>query len=254
MLISVDKWAAWAPGLESRVDWIAWAHGEKQAEQNNTYPPLSFVEPMFKRRLSQLSRMVLEVGNELMSGLDDVRVVFASHYGEIGQQYKISRSIIESGEVAPASFSLSVFNTPVALLSIATKNHGYSTALFGGASAFETALLDTVAHLHGKSNAPVVLIVADELMPEEYNPLIPGRNQPHAFGFLVSRGDRGLLIDAALAAKARAKSEDSVSADDALKSGSTTGGLQFLSWLLRADKTSDFSSAGSSARWTFKWV
>lgn len=152
--IVVQQWAAWAPGLPSTQDWQDWAQGHKQPLQTGDWPALTHLDAMFKRRLSQLTRMVLHVGHELSQGQADIRVVFASQFGEVNQQYKISRSLIDSGEVAPAAFSLSVFNTPVALLSIAEKNHGYASALYGGADSLPTALLEALSLLHAHPEKP----------------------------------------------------------------------------------------------------
>lgn len=246
MILSVDKWAAWAPGIETPQAWREWSEGTQQAVKDNSYPGLPFLDPLFKRRLSQLSRMVLQVGHDLMAGLDDVRVVFASHYGEIAQQHKISKSLIETGEVAPASFSLSVFNTPAALLSIATRNHGYSTAHFGGRATFETALLDVAAHIHQKPDKPVLLIVADELIPLDYDSLIPGRNQPYACGFLFSRSVTGISIDASPGSRLK-KIDDTADGD-------MPSGLQFLSWFIQHDVRSGLNLNNSSTPWEFRWA
>jgi hypothetical protein len=181
--LHVAAWAAWAPGVEDKDAWADWAAGGREIGISAANPPLGHLDGMFKRRLGQLSRMVLQVGHELAPG-QEIPVAFASRWGEIAQQYKIARNLIESGEVAPAAFSLSVFNTPAALLSIAEKNHQRGSALYGGASSFALALLEAAALL--RSGEPrVLLLVGDELVPEAWQALLPARVPPHAVGLLL---------------------------------------------------------------------
>jgi hypothetical protein len=229
--LHVAAWAAWAPGRDSAEAWRDWAGalaaGAEEAagglELSAAAPPLVHLDAMFKRRLSQLSRMILQVGHELAGG-QEIDTVFASRYGEVGQQYKISRNLIESGEVTPAAFSLSVFNTPVALLSIAEKNHRRGSALYGGEASFCTALLEALA-LTGRSGEPVLVLCGDEALPEDWRPLAPGPVFPHAVGLLLSpgagAGTVSLSVEAAGSRPLAVPPGDGLSQD-----------LRFLAWFL----------------------
>ena len=71
------------------------------------------------------------------------------------------------------------------MLSIAEHNQERSSALFGGAAAFSTALVEALAVLqHGHNE--VLLLCGDETVPEPWRPLLPSPILPHAMGLLLS--------------------------------------------------------------------
>ena len=61
--ISVDAWAAWAPGIVTHEDWKAWNQGEKGIEPGEK-PVINFVPPMYRRRLSFLGKMAVMTANQ----------------------------------------------------------------------------------------------------------------------------------------------------------------------------------------------
>ena len=93
-------------------------------------PKLNFVPMLFRRRLSDITKMVVQTVHDVSEGLSHTHVTFASEFGEIQRQYKISEGILSSGEVSPAQFSLSVFNIPASASSIVEQNMvGHSAVL-----------------------------------------------------------------------------------------------------------------------------
>jgi hypothetical protein len=188
--LSIISRAAWAPGLETSADWAGWARGERAIESSGAAPDLDFLPALFKRRLGQLDRIVLFAGHEALGGRKKARVVLATRRGEIGQQYKISSSLAESGEVSPAAFSLSVFNAPSSLLSIAEGNPGSSTAVHAGARSFSMGLA-CCAGMLALDPEPVLLVAADELLPEAYAEIEGGRGESYALALLLAPGSEG---------------------------------------------------------------
>ncbi|RPJ03773.1 MAG: hypothetical protein EHM28_14660, partial [Spirochaetaceae bacterium] len=169
--VSITSWAAWAPGVRTREDWQAWARGELEIEATNEVPGLEFLPSLFKRRFSQLSKMVLQVGHSLVPEGGQIPCIFASHYGEVGRQYQISKGLLDAGEVSPSAFSLSVFNTPAFLLSIAEGNHSAGSALFAGRSGLAVAILEMLGFLKSRPGRECMVIFADEYMPAAYQSL-----------------------------------------------------------------------------------
>lgn len=239
--LRVRAWSAWAPGAAGREEWADWARGGRELVRAGDHPPLAHLDGMFKRRLSQLSRMALQVGHDAAAGMDGLRVVFASQYGEINQQLKISRSLIAEGEVAPAAFSLSVFNTPAALLSIAERNHGYASALYGGPDSFGVAFLECLGLIAAEPGAPVLLLVGDELLPPDYAPLVPGGNQPYALALLLAGGGDGEGLELELESPG-----DGRWAED----GAPPPALAFLAWWLRGE--AELRLAARDFAWRFR--
>ena len=147
-------------------------------------PDVSFVPMLTRRRLSYISRMVVLVSDQVSrdsSGnkLKPSKVTFASQFGEINQQLKISQALIDTGMVSPAHFSLSVFNASVANASILESNTAGYSAVFSGKDAFCTGLTDALAALEVESADTRTFIFADELIPEVYAP-VAGVPYPNA--------------------------------------------------------------------------
>ena len=147
-------------------------------------PDVSFVPMLTRRRLSYLSRMVVLVSDQVSrdhdgNRLDACKVTFASQFGEITQQLKISQALIETGNVSPAHFSLSVFNASVANASILETNTAGYAATASGKDSFVSGLADCIAALENEESDTRTFIFADEPIPETYAP-IAGVPYPNA--------------------------------------------------------------------------
>ncbi len=191
--------AAWAPGLETPDAVAAWARGEAEIKKTTDAPRLEFLPPLARRRLSQLSRMVLEVGHRLAGDGRPRPCVFATRYGEINRQYAITGGLLDAGEVGPAVFSLSVFNTPVYLLSIAEHNTGAGSALCAGPHGLAAAFLDALGFLRpGSRDESCLMLFADEALPPDYLSLFDAPIEPYAFGLALSSRPRPSAVPLSL--------------------------------------------------------
>lgn len=147
-------------------------------------PDVSFVPMLTRRRLSYISRMVVLVSDQVSRDIEGnkltpCKVTFASQFGEISQQLKISQTLLDTGMVSPAHFSLSVFNASIANASILETNTAGYSAVFSGKDAFTTGLTDCIAALESESADTRTFIFADELIPETYAP-VAGVPYPNA--------------------------------------------------------------------------
>lgn len=198
--IYIKSCAAYAPGLESKEDWLAWSRGEKLISPESSTPKLSFVPMLTRRRLSALSKMVVLVNHQISfdkngNSLPAAKITFASEFGEIAQQLKISQTFLEMGTVSPAHFSLSVFNTSVANATILEKNtFGYS-AVFSGKKAFSLGLKDCISTLQAGSETERIFIFADELIPEIYGSIagVSYPNKPCALAIHISTSSENAI-------------------------------------------------------------
>jgi hypothetical protein len=184
--LCLKAWSAWAPGLETMQAIKSWGRGEKAIRKTAETPALEFLPPLFRRRLSQLSKMVLHIGHSLMPPEKQTPCVFASHYGEINKQYKISKQLIDTQEVSPAAFSLSVFNAPAFLLSIAETNKEVTSAVYSGAQCLSVAFLEMLGFLNSGIEENCMIIFGDENIPSAYHSLFKSVPEPYAFGILFS--------------------------------------------------------------------
>ncbi|MFP3042909.1 beta-ketoacyl synthase chain length factor [Treponema primitia] len=192
--IRVSRFSAWAPGMDSQAAWMEWARGKREITLSKDAPSLDYTEPLFRRRLSQISRMCIQVLHELLPLGEGMKVFFLSFRGEISQQFRINKMIIEDGSVMPAAFSLSVFNTPPALASMALNLGGGYSAVYPSGDQFYPGLLAAAAPVLTGTAGETVLAYADELVPAEYGTLRPPEARPLAFAVLFSRDSRGVSL------------------------------------------------------------
>ncbi|WP_407425188.1 beta-ketoacyl synthase chain length factor [Treponema sp.] len=140
-------------------------------ENPGEMPKLEYVDSLFRRRLSQITRMTIEVVHELVESNPEnanLKLVFASFRGEIARQLKINKGLVEDKDVMPAPFSLSVFNTPPAATTIALKMKAGYTAIYPGEDNFFSALTAAVSSVLCGSEKKIIFAYADEKIPEEY--------------------------------------------------------------------------------------
>ncbi|MBQ3839689.1 MAG: beta-ketoacyl synthase chain length factor [Fibrobacter sp.] len=149
-------------------------------------PDVKFVPMLTRRRLSLLSKMVVFVNDAVSKDLPPCKVTFASQYGEISQQLKISDTLLQTGNVSPAHFSLSVFNASIANATILEKNTAGYSAVFSGKDAFRHGLTDCAAALESGSEKERIFVFADEKIPETYAP-VAGVSYPNAYCALALR-------------------------------------------------------------------
>jgi hypothetical protein len=189
-ILYVSRFASWAPGLSGPADWREWAMGNRKISAVKDSPGLEFTEPLFRRRLSQISRMTIQVIHDLMPIKETTKTVFLSFRGEITQQFKINKMLIEEHSLMPAAFSHSVFNTPPALAVIALDLRAGYTAVYPAsgteADRFTSGFLTGAAPLLCGNTAEILLVYADELCPPEYGSLCPPVNEPLAFAAVLS--------------------------------------------------------------------
>ncbi len=170
--------------------YISNVHGWKPSAENpKEKPKLEFADPLFKRRLSQITRMTVQVLHDLLQEVPDAvscKQVFVSFRGEIEREFTINRGLIEDSEILPAGFSLSVFNTPIAAatLSLGLKA-GYSV-IYPSKENFRSALLGAAAPVLCGSEKKLIFVYADEYVPDEYGDLQPENNSGRAFACLIS--------------------------------------------------------------------
>ena len=157
-------------------------------------PDLSFTDPMFRRRLSQISKMTIQVVHDILPVKEETKLFFLSFRGEIAKQYNVNKMIIQDNTISPAAFSLSVFNAPIALASMALSLKGGYSAIYPGKNSFSTGLDAACAELLTSKNEELVFIYADEAVPQEYAGIVLDPPFPLALGlFLTKKNEPGYV-------------------------------------------------------------
>ena len=195
----ITRLSAWAPGigaltLADHGEWDEWAHGRRSISSEANAPDLAYTNAAFRRRLSQISKMVIQVIHDLLPLEEDTKILFFSFRGELSREYQLFKALKEEGEVSPAAFSLSGFNTPVALASIAFGLKGGYSAVYPVNNSFLTCVKTAGAMLHSGITKDLVLVYADENIPPECGRFFNEYPAPAAFALLLSGNSPGLPL------------------------------------------------------------
>jgi hypothetical protein len=195
----IARFSAWAPGITNSGEWKKWAAGtrikcsEEASSREDETPEIAFTDSLFRRRLSQISKMTIQVVHDLLPLDEATKMFFISFRGELARQYKINKMVIEDKAIMPAAFSLSVFNAPIALVSMALGIKGGYTAIYPGGNSFADGLASAEAALLSGTRDELLLVYADEKVPQEYECLHCGHTEeavpppPLAFAILLTR-------------------------------------------------------------------
>ncbi len=168
----ITNWAAWSPGLTNRDEWVRWAQNPTALGRSGA-PEVEFLPAMQRRRCDALSRMCFQVIHEVCppEGLGDLTSVFASRHGSFGNMTALLFALADGRALSPNGFSHSVHNTQAGLFSIWAQNRAASTCVAGGAETFGAGLLEALGSLTSDPERTVLLVVADEAVPEPFDSL-----------------------------------------------------------------------------------
>jgi len=182
----ISRLCAWAPGVENSGEWEQWARGEREIASDTRAPAIDFTDSMFRRRISQISKMTVRVVHDLLPVGDNTKIFFVSFRGELSRQYQINKMLIEDNALMPAAFSLSVFNAPAALAAIALGLRGGYSALYPGNNSFAAGLSAARAFFSGMPEE-LIFVYADERAPPEYGRYFNEDAPAVAFAVLLNR-------------------------------------------------------------------
>lgn len=188
MQFRIDQWRAWAPGLDSTDDWLAWSKAPRRLADGGEQPDVSFLPAMQRRRLSRLARMVFQVAWPLAEGHSALPLVFASRHGETPRNLAILKDLAIKEPLSPTQFSLSVHNAIIGQWSIMRGDTSEMTALAGEGDGLEMAMLEALSLLAEGAPA-VLLVIGEEAQPEPYAPFIDDVPFPYALALLLKPGD-----------------------------------------------------------------
>ena len=173
-------------------------------------PDVGFVEPMLRRRLSPLAKMMLRVAYDCARDVPDVRIVYASRHGELVRTTTMLESLAAKEELSPTLFSMSVLNASAGLFSILQKNTAPSTAISAGRASFGYGLLEAGLQLAQQPAQPVLFVYADEPAPAVYQADEPPNARAHALALLLeSSGKTRISCSFTAGAVAQSREEQS---------------------------------------------
>ena len=237
----VRNWAAWAAGVERHEDWERWCRAPLALAGQGS-PSLGFLPPLFRRRCSPLSRLMLHVAYEACGPerVGTPPIVFASRYGELALTVSLLESLARSEPLPAAWFTHSIHNAQVGLFSISARNRQTATALSAGADTFACSIVEALAMIERAGGGPALVVIADEPVPpvfEVFNDEPPGA---YALALVIERTGAGHRVGLSRAGAGAHASRPG-----------WPEAMEFLRWLLSKELT---ITLGGGRPWTWtRW-
>lgn len=193
--IPIACWSAWSPGLQSPEAWRNWS-GDLGAIRPGPRPDVNFLPPMFRRRISTVSRTALRVAYDCVGteGARKCGSVFASRYGEQEMTLQLLNSIVAGVPLSPTHFSVSVHNVASGLFSIANKNHHSSTAVAAMENTFSMGMLEAACQWLRKPDQPVLFVMSDEPTPDLYQQYISAPPLLYGLALLLDQSEHARTL------------------------------------------------------------
>lgn len=162
---AVQRWSAWAPGLEGSDAWLAWLESPS-ALTPGAVAPLPEVPAMMRRRMDPLCRAALQVAFAAQGAEPGGPVVFASRWGEIARSVPMLEQLAAGEALSPTAFSLSVHNASSALFSMIRQDRENYVAVSAGPFTAEAGFAEALGLLaDGAQRVTVVCFDAPLPMP-----------------------------------------------------------------------------------------
>lgn len=118
-------------------------------------PEVSFIPMMMRRKLSALGKAALSVMYDIYEH-NDIKLVFASNYGELDRVKKLLEQKKLDGEISPSGFSSSVHNAVVGLFSLLNKIKSSYNTISAGENTLSAGILESII-----TNEEVLFCYAD---------------------------------------------------------------------------------------------
>jgi hypothetical protein len=240
MRVSITRWSAWAPGIETDDAWRAWARSPVPLAKEGA-PDAKFLPAMLRRRCTPLTRTMLTAAWGCLGAdeLPTLRSVFASRHGSINESIGLLENVVRREKLSPATFSHTVHNAQAALFSIAAVNRAASSSLSAQEDTWACAWIEALTFLERDPSAPVLLVIGDVPLADTFAPLVDEPAVPYAFACRLASADDGPGISLSL--------DD---ADHALPRPAWPHALEFLRWWLSDEPSLAQGSRGT--RYTFR--
>ncbi|RJF97204.1 3-oxoacyl-ACP synthase [Noviherbaspirillum saxi] len=234
---SITSDAAWAPGIETREAWLAWAqHGG--TTEGSGKPKLQSMAVMQRRRVGMLGKMALEVAYACLGERTGVPTIFCSRHGEVSRSVDLLSDLAAGEPLSPTSFGLSVHNAIGGMFSIVRDDQANHIALSAGQSSVEHAVVEACGLLNDGEKA-VLLVVYDCPLPGIYTEFQDVAEQPFAWAWLIEPPLQDVM-----------SLSWSEPASDTIQPSLLTGGLEILRFHLLQSSLLERRSAKQSWRWS----
>lgn len=197
--LSLVRWSAWLPGIETPDAWRAWA-GAPRLPSEPAAPSAAQVPALLRRRCDAHSRALLHAASACceLPERAEVATVFATRFGPLGAVVENLESLAAARSPSPMTFSHAVHNTALGLFSIWAGNRAPGSALAAGSATFAHGWLEAALLAKRERNRSVLLVAGDAALPAPLAALAEPALGPHALALLVRAEGPGERVRLAL--------------------------------------------------------
>lgn len=172
--------------------WLYWpadtgqdAAGPESSALVYNWPDLPQVPAMQRRRLSPLTKIAFHAAfSQTIS--NTTPLVFASRHGDLHKTLELLRDVATQQPLSPTQFALSVHNAIAGQYSIFSQHQAEHSSVAAGDSSLHYALLEAFAMLQEADCPQVLVVYADQPVPEVYQCFITHPAAPVAMALLLS--------------------------------------------------------------------
>jgi hypothetical protein len=192
---------------------------------NYEWPTLPQVPVMQRRRLSPLTKIAFDVAfsQEITA---TAPMVFASRHGDLHKTLELLRDVVQQQPLSPTQFALSVHNAIAGQFSIFTQHQAEHSSVSAGDSTLHFAVMEAVAMLDADDCPEVLVVYADQPVPDVYKGFTGQPAVPVAMALLISI-NQGMAVSLRHSAVPVSGADAALTADEAdllhmfLQSGAT---------------------------------
>ena len=162
----IESWAAFAPGLQTRDDWVQWLHNPVAIDAPPGKISLTGIPPLLRRRFGMPGKYAMAAAMPLVEGIDEIPSIFASRHGDTPLSLELLQGIARGEPMSPTSFSLAVHNAVSGLFSIVRKDPSAVTAI----AAMQGLVLQTLFEAIGQLQTVerLLCVIYDIPLPDFY--------------------------------------------------------------------------------------
>lgn len=235
--LNILDWQAMAPGLSDTAQWLAWSRQPHAIDPLAPQATLCELPMMTARRLSSGSKLAVECGMAMLRRHQIDAVLYTSRHGELERNYRILHALATGQALSPTDFALSVHNSAVGNLTIATRQPTVSSSLSAGQETFQQGLCEVMCLLQAGYQR-ILMVDFDGALPAFYQPYLPPTMPTWAYAV-------ALVIEAGHDLRCETQPQAARSPDAALPQS-----LQFLQHYLQ--DAPDFTLAGERLAWRWQ--
>lgn len=175
----IQSWLFW-PAVTGQNTTIS-----ETAADGYDWPGLPQVPTMQRRRLSPLTKIAFHVAfSQPISSTTPL--VFASRHGDLHKTLELLRDVATQQPLSPTQFALSVHNAIAGQYSIFSQHQAEHSSVAAGDSSLHYALLEAFAMLQEADCPEVLVVYADQPVPEVYQCFTKQPAAPVAMALLLS--------------------------------------------------------------------